>query len=689
MRELDPRIYSMQELTQFVMSNCDEWRQSYKDNYKERFEEYYDIFRGFYTEEQKTRPSERSKLISPKTAEIITKQVDAIDEACFGRTKFFDIEDDLDYQEPPADATEEELQQLQAIQQAKAQDRQGLEFLKNKLTEDFAKQKVRMDMGEVLLNAAIFGTGIAEVVLDYETEMRPQTRMMNGAGVSGVEDVDRAVVKLRPIMPQNFLIPPTATDIESALGVAIDEEVAPHHIQLLQERGIYEDKDVGLGSATDTDLETDPTLDTQPKHVIRLTKYFGLVPRHLLNAYLQEDDFVDSLAEAVETDEEEPDETVVMIEAEEDPVPGTPGESYFVEAIVIIANGSTILKAIENPYMLNDRPVIAFPWDITPSGFWGRGLAEKAYMSQKGLDSELRGRADALALTNVPMIAMDATRKPRGEDNQIRPGKTILTNGNPRDVLQPFNFGQVSQITFAQAQSYQDMIEQATGSYDMMPSNVNRTAASAVSMSLGSTLLRQKRTLVNFQESFLLPFIKMAACRYMQYDTTAYPINDVSFTVSASLGLIQRELEMQTLAQLMQAMPADSPLYPVLFKSMVELTSLSNRDELVQTASAMMRPDPQAQQIAQQEAQIRAQRVQAEIAALAGQATESQARARKTEAETVAIPIREESRRIDSISGLTKADNEIGPEDKLKLEVAKSGVRERELALKERQAAEQ
>jgi hypothetical protein len=175
----------------------------------------------------------------------------------------------------------------------------------------------------------------------------------------------------------------------------------------------------------------------------------------------------------------------------------------------------------------------------------------------------------------------------------------------------------------------------------------------------------------------------------MQYDTTAYPINDLSFTVSASLGLIQRELEMQTLAQLMQAMPADSPLYPVLFKSMVELTSLSNRDELVQTATAMMRPDPQAQQIAQQEAQIRAQRVQAEIAALAGQATESQARARKTEAETVAIPIREESRRIDSISSLTKADNEIGPEDKLKLEVAKSGVRERELALKERQATEQ
>ena len=35
----------------------------------------------------------------------------------------------------------------------------------------------------------------------------------------------RVIVKLRPILPQNFLIDPIATSVEEALGVAIDEFV--------------------------------------------------------------------------------------------------------------------------------------------------------------------------------------------------------------------------------------------------------------------------------------------------------------------------------------------------------------------------------------------------------------------------------------------------------------------------------
>ena len=73
----------------------------------------------------------------------------------------------------------------------------------------------------------------------------------------------------------------------------------------------------------------------------------------------------------------------------------TEGESYYVEAIVVIANKDVLLKAEENPYMMQDRPVIAFPFDIVPSRFWGRGICEKAYNSQKALDAEIRARIDA------------------------------------------------------------------------------------------------------------------------------------------------------------------------------------------------------------------------------------------------------------------------------------------------------
>ena len=88
---------------------------------------------------------------------------------------------------------------------------------------------------------------------------------------------------------------------------------------------------------------------------------------------------------------------------------------FYVEAIVVIANGGTLLKAEKNPYMMQDRPVVAFPWDIVPSRFWGRGVCEKGYNSQKALDAELRARIDALALTVHPMMAMDATRYLAGQ----------------------------------------------------------------------------------------------------------------------------------------------------------------------------------------------------------------------------------------------------------------------------------
>ena len=102
------------------------------------------------------------------------------------------------------------------------------------------------------------------------------------------------------------------------------------------------------------------------------------------------------------------------------PEENTEEESYYVEAVVVIANNGTLLKAEINPYMMGDRPVVAFPQDVVPSRFWGRGVCEKGYNSQKALDAEIRARIDALALTVHPMLAMDATRIPRGSRPEVR-----------------------------------------------------------------------------------------------------------------------------------------------------------------------------------------------------------------------------------------------------------------------------
>ena len=636
-----------QYLEDWVIDKCDDWRDHFEANYSQKFEEYYRLWRGQWSAQDRTRDTERSKIISPALQQAVESSVAELEEATFGRGKWFDIEDDV-YD----------------------QDNRDIALLRNALEQDFKKNKVRKGVAECLINAAVFGTGIAEIVLEEEKEMKPATQPVMGGELTavGVNIQDRTCVKLRPVMPQNFLIDPVATDIESALGCAVDEFVSAHSVEQLQESGVYRNVDIQLASP-DFNIEPDQDLTRFDEDKVRLTKYYGLVPRHLLDKAMEEKDS---------------EEEVVTFEDEDD--------SYYVEAVVVIANGGVLLKASKNPYMMEDRPVVAFPWDVVPSRFWGRGVCEKGYNSQKALDTELRARIDALALTIHPMMAMDASRMPRGAKPSIQPGKTILTNGNPAEILQPFNFGNVNQITFAQAQSLQTMVQTATGAIDSagISGSINGDATAAgVSMSLGAIIKRHKRTLINFQESFLIPFVQKTAWRYMQFEPELYPVADYKFHTSSALGIIAREYEVTQLVQLLQTMSPDTPMYPKLVMSIIDNMNLSNREELIATLEQANQPNPEAQQ-AQQMAQQGQMAFQAsQTAALNGQAAESQARAQKIAIEAQAIPQELEIDRIKAVTtNLDKGDAD-DKEFQRRLEISKQLLKEREVAVKEENVAKQ
>jgi hypothetical protein len=418
-------------------------------------------------------------------------------------------------------------------------------------------------------------------------------------------------------------------------------------------------------AAPDSDLEPDQDITVFSDDKVRLTKYYGLVPRELLENATKEED--EEETEVVELSESKP-------------------NSKYVEAVVVIANGGVLLKAEANPYMMQDRPVVAFPWDVVPGRFWGRGVCEKGYNSQKALDTELRARIDALSLTIHPMLAIDATRLPRGAKPEVRPGKMILTNGDPREVLQPFNFGQVSQITFAQASALQQMVQQATGAVDSagIAGSVNGEATAAgISMSLGAIIKRHKRTLINFQQSFLIPFVKKAAYRYMQFDPENYPVADYKFNATSSLGIIAREYEVTQLVQLLQTMQKDSPLYNTLIQSIIDNMNLSNREELIAAMQQAMQPNPEAQQMAQAAQQAQLEFQQSQTAALGAQAQESAARASKLAAEAQAVPMELE---IDRINAVTRNLREGDAEDKefeRRMRVADTLLKERQIKGKE------
>jgi hypothetical protein len=588
------------DLVSFVVDHCDRWRDYRDSNYVDSWNEYERIFRGEWASEDATRESERSRLITPGTQQAVETRHAEIIEAIFGQGEYFDIKDDIqDIDGNPLDVGK----------------------LREQLLEDFAKDKVRKAVDQVVLMGEIYGTGIGEIIVKTENEYYPATQPIPGETTQaaiGVMEKPRISVRINPVNPKNFLFDPNGTSVEDCLGVAIEKFVSIHKIVQGIESGAYRKVDINTDP---DDASLEPTQEaTQFKdEKVRLLTYYGLVPREYLENTEEQKDIVDLFPES------------------------SPAEDYtdLVEAIIVIANDSLLLKAEPNPYMMKDRPIITYQADTVPNRILGRGTIEKAYNMQKAMDAQVRSHLDSLALTTSPMIAMDATRLPRGAKFEVKPGKAILTNGAPAEILMPFKFGQTDQGNMATATAFQTMLLQATGTLDSqgLVSAVARDGGQGgMSLAIASIIKKYKRTLVNFQEDFLMPFIKKAAFRYMQFDPERYPSVDMNFVPTATLGIIAREYEQQQFIGLLQTLGPNTPILPLILKGIVGNSSFTNRYELMTALDQMSQPDPQAQQLQQAQQQLALQAAQAQIAVQTTQAEQNRAEATKTMMEAQLMP---------------------------------------------------
>ena len=620
--EFDEPTQNDKELTSFVVNHCDRWR-DYRDvNFLEDYLEYERIFRGEWAAEDKTRESERSRIVTPATQQAVETRHAEIMEAIFGQGDFFDIQDDLkDVNGNPLD----------------------VEMLKSQLMEDFKQDKIRKAIDQIELMAEIYGTGIGEIVVKTEKMFEPSTQAIPGQmgqAAIGVVEKNRIAVKIMPVNPKNFLFDPNGTSIDDCMGVAIEKYVGIHKIVEGIEKGIYRKVNI-TSTYEDTDLEPTQEVSQYRDEKVLLLTYYGLVPREYL------------------TNEDE--------EIEELFPENSYAEDYsdMVEAIVVIANGGMLLKAEENPYMMKDRPVISYQDDTVPNRLLGRGTVEKSYNMQKAIDAQVRSHLDSLALTTSPMMGLDASRLPRGAKFEVKPGKAFLVNGNPSEILYPFKFGETSLNNLSTAKEFERMLLQATGTMDSqgMVSQGNRDGA-GLSMAVATIIKKYKRTLVNFQEDFLIPFIQKASFRYMQFDPERYPSVDMRFIPTATLGIIAREYEQQQFIGLLQTLGPNTPVLPLILKGILNNSSLSNRFELMAALDQMSQPDPQAQEMQQVQQQLALQSAQAQIAVQTTQAEQNRAEATKLMTETQLMPQEVQAKIIASTTKNLPQGNESNEFDK-------------------------
>lgn len=636
------------KLVEWLTGYLDEWRDHRNDNYLSDWKEYERLWRGIWAAEDATRPSERSRITSPALQQAIENHTAEIEEAVFGQgDHLFEIQDDMQDNDP-----------------------RDVEYIQNYIKQNNKKQKVRKHIGDSILLASIYGSGIAEVITKKVKEFVPATQTMEGinAIAVGVQEKERVVVYPKPINPQNFLIDPNATSVDEAMGVAIEEFVSAHIIAQKVKEGVYLDTDIEDNSNPDSDLEAswvDQEYDDDKIHIIR---YYGLVPKSLLEAEDGEE-----IASLFPEDEEVSD----LMEEYGD----------LVEAIVVIGNGK-LLKKEANPFMMQDRPVVAYQDDSVPGRFWGRGVAEKGYNMQKAIDAQLRSHMDSLALTAVPMMAMDATRLPRGSKFEVRPGKSMLTNGNPNEILMPFKFGTTDASNIETAGRFEQMLLQATGTLDSAGMQAQPAGAGEMSITLSSIIKKNKRTLVNFQDQFLIPLIEKMAYRFMQFDPENFPVKDYNFVASSSLGMLAREVEQLQMINLMKTLGPDSPIVPILMQGVINNSSLPNKTSLLEQLTQSMQPNPQAQQMQDMQAQLQVGLVQAQTADLTTKARKQAAEAQKTAMETQLLPEEVKAKQIAALSTNLQAGTADDKEFERRAKVADLMLKEKNIDLKEKDMAQ-
>ena len=573
-----------QALASWLNYRLDSWRTHRNINYIPMWDEYYRLWRGIWSAEDKTRQSERSRLIAPALQQAIESSVAELEEATFGRGKWFDIKDDyLD------------------------QDISEAEYIRNLLQEDLEKTGVKDAICEVFLNGAIYGTGIGKIVVKQSIERAPSEEQIDGtmATTRTVVEYPSIDVHVEPISPKEFLMDPSANSIDDALGVAHEVIKPRYHVVDGIRSGIY--RDVPLDGDYDTvKFGYDPeTKQADESDSVKICEYWGKVPKRFLKANADKDDFEYDKSNANE----------------------------LVEVVVTMCNDQHILRVEENAFMMKDRPFISYQHDIVPNKFWGRGVAEKGYNPQKALDAEMRARIDSLALTTTPMMAADATRLPRGVKFEVRAGKTVLTNGNPREAIMPLDMGQTDPSTFNQVASLQNMIQMGTGSADS--AGQGGDTASGMSMMQSAAIKRQKRTLMNFQNTFLIPLINKSMYRKIQFDVDRYPVSDYKFVPYSTMGIMAKELESTQMVQMLQAIPKDSPAFNVILLAMFQNSSIHNRDQIVQSLMQGDEPNPEMEEMQQMGMQLEMQQLQANVQKTLAEAKEEEAKAMKHQSDAM------------------------------------------------------
>ena len=558
------QLGAREQLVAWIMEHVNEWEKWRKQNLDSKWAEYLRKWRGVYTDDDKTRPSERSRLISPALQQAVEEAVAEIEEAVLGdKEGWFDVDDNL------SDGSEEEWQPIRL-----------------QLLDDMDYANVQGALVESAgLMGAVYGTAIGKIVTTTKSDKKLKAYLdpKKRAVVEGVKEEDRVLVFLEPVRPDQFVIDTAVNKvgregIEQALGMAHRLPRPRHYIRAKMADEVYWEVPLESGGPVESQgLATEQgalrTSDNEDANLI--TEYHGLVPAALLEAAIKDGPGLDEI-----------------------------DSRDMAEAVCTIVDDTYCVMARRNKNVKGDRDFIACPFDIIPGSFWGRGVAEKGINSQKALDAMLRAQIDGLGYTVHPMMGVNTQRRDPRFKVEVGPGKVLYSNGDPREAFFPMNFGRIDPTTFTATGELERLIQVATGTAGTsLPARASRSNATVgvSSMIQGGLAKRYKRTLRLMERHFLIPLVEKFALRHMQYNEEVYPFIDLRFRVRTALSLVAREVENGVLQGILQSVPPGSPVFYALLGLIVQNTSAKDKGVVMHLIGQEIKSNPPGSEQEQQD----------------------------------------------------------------------------------------
>jgi hypothetical protein len=510
----------MQLLNQ-VRTHLAESIRDIRNNQLVQWERNHRAYERTWSAQDVTRPSERCKYVSAVTQTAVNDTTAGVSDALFGYGRWFTLTDN-----------------------AQDKDKKDIENAGTILDEELRGNTAQEQWEHLQLLGQIYGTGIMELV---PVKVREYVPMTKPDGTYGVEKKMVVRVQNVPVRPHDFRIAVGATDIATAPWCATERYEPIVNFTSKVQNGTWKDNFIDPSAHTfqaDDLTSGDLTYEHRPGYVL-VTRYYAKVDATLLDG---------------------------------------PRSEQFQEACVILINRTMVAYVGENPFMCQDRPFVDYRPFKVPGRFWGLGAAHLVAQDQASFDRQYRTHEDALAFTAYPMTGMDASRVPKGLKLSAEPGKNLMVNGRPSEIIEQITLGAPSTVALDTAQRLMDWSKSSTGipSGGVGMSQMQGVKAGVSEMSSVPITQMIKRQVRSFQNGTLVPALKIMTKFFMQFDPERFPATDFNFKVEGALSMLEKSFERAELQMIIQSMNDDNPIKPALIAQMVSLTSHPNRETLAE-----------------------------------------------------------------------------------------------------------